>query len=1013
MFFEGEVSNKKGSESERFVWERVKEEFQSRIAFGFLNFPMFKDSHQGRKEIDILLVDKGFGVTVIEVKGISIKQIKHITGGVWHCEGADGPFKISPYTQAEEQLDMLCNDIEKEPLLFRSFTKRVVIALPYITRDQWESRGYSSLLNSPPVLLKEDFMEQGWAQRLESMYLVKAKQDMNERHWDRLNRYFGIDKMAQDDKGFLAEEQDNFFSYTFLLKDDTDFYRQMPRIISALEKGKKVYLFTGFDLPISFREDNHEYIKNFQLQHFVSRGFTSSGMIGSYIDGKIERNFLVDVLARWFPDFNPGQYETVHAGPEEDLKIMAGAGTGKTHVMIDRIMYLLETTDITPKDIVMITFTNSSTDEMRERLLNKMLSMFELTGDSKYLRLLEEVRDMQISTIHAYSKSILTRLAHEIGLGRDVRISSFIMRKKVIVEELADEFFTVHPLKPLINLGLSHYEAVNLMIKYWDEMEKKGLTREEIESLDWGSVADEGHIMLQDLFRYVFAQCEARLDAVKRTENAIDMGDMIRKLRIFTTRGAVNQLLPNKYLFVDEFQDSDNTQIELVATLRNELNYRLFVVGDVKQSIYRFRGADYTSFERLDSLVASPLRSLSLNQNYRTSASLLDKMGRMFAAWGEHSEKLLPYTDLDRLVGVESTGMVDQELVIDKVKRKDLNGKIIEKVEQALAEVRRLSAKENRKVALIVRTNRHAKDVARICEEAGLAVTQNLDGTFFKSDAVRHFKMLLDALLYPHEMKNAIGLLESPYFAYEIPSRTLVGFQGDSERLDTFISSHIGNDLSGYVRDLRLSPVLSVIQKVITEKGLRDNILPYYLHREAESTVAEMRAAQYGLNLSHLMNMLQQRFDASTGTLWAIHQWLSLQIRVNRSENEPMVDDVPDRIEVTTVHRSKGLEYHTVIMPKMNYCFKVNRTGFYIEEDKGVQSEGRKVGWKLKHTSNSYLKTLESSEGVESKREETRLLYVSMTRAKRRLVVLLPKKFEADSWAGLVDMAMKGVLDED
>lgn len=126
-----------------------------------------------------------------------------------------------------------------------------------------------------------------------------------------------------------------------------------------------------------------------------------------------------------------------------------------------------------------------------------------------------------------------------------------------------------------------------------------------------------------------------------------------------------------------------------------------------------------------------------------------------------------------------------------------------------------------------------------------------------------------------------------------------------------------------------------------------------------------------------------------------------------------MVDDVPDRIEITTVHRSKGLEYHTVIMPKMNYCFKVNRTGFYIEEDKGVQSEGRKVGWKLKHTSNSHLKTLESSEGVESKREETRLLYVSMTRAKRRLVVLLPKKFEADSWAGLVDMAMKGVLDED
>ncbi|MEM5644026.1 UvrD-helicase domain-containing protein [Bacillus toyonensis] len=74
---------------------------------------------------------------------------------------------------------------------------------------------------------------------------------------------------------------------------------------------------------------------------------------------------------------------------------------------------------------------------------------------------------------------------------------------------------------------------------------------------------------------------------------------MVRKLKLFTQGDTLKQLQTDKYLFVDEFQDSDNTQIELVASLQNQLKYHLFVVGDIKQSIYRFRGADYTSFTRL------------------------------------------------------------------------------------------------------------------------------------------------------------------------------------------------------------------------------------------------------------------------------------------------------------------------------------------------------------------------------------------------------------------------------
>lgn len=102
-----------GIEAERYVWEQVKLVFDKRESFGFLHFPMFKKNHSSKHEIDILLVDREIGITVIEVKGISINQIKGIQGHIWHCTNGVHSYKGEPYNQAEQQLNMLCDDIEK------------------------------------------------------------------------------------------------------------------------------------------------------------------------------------------------------------------------------------------------------------------------------------------------------------------------------------------------------------------------------------------------------------------------------------------------------------------------------------------------------------------------------------------------------------------------------------------------------------------------------------------------------------------------------------------------------------------------------------------------------------------------------------------------------------------------------------------------------------------------------------------------------------------------------------
>ncbi|MED4689665.1 UvrD-helicase domain-containing protein [Peribacillus frigoritolerans] len=1015
MFIEGMVVYRQGIEAERYVWEQVKALFSERESFGFLHFPMFKRNHSGKREIDILLVDRELGATVIEVKGININQIEGIQGHIWHFTTDYHSSTGEPFNQAEQQLNMLCDDIEKKAILYRTFSKRAVVALPYITSEQWAERGFNQLLNTPPILFKDDFEQGNWVQKLERMAIYKARLALHDHKWLALKKHFYI-----KDPEEVKTEKQNHFSYLFVFTSEKQFLKEKERIEKALREGLKIYIFSSFSISNSWLALQKVFRDEFQLQVFHSKEWSYSTDKLIITDGDAEKSFLKDILAPAFPHFNYGQYMATHTPHTDNLMITAGAGTGKTYVMIDRIFYLLEKVDITLKDIVMITFTNASTDEMKERLQKRLLTMFRLTGKTKYLYFAEEVKNMQISTIHSFSKSILIQLAHEIGFGRNVKVRSFIKTKSDIIEKLADEFFQNHSVKELVKLGLTYYGVINMMKSFWDEMEKKGLTRQEIESLEWGMVTEEKYQILHDLFQYIFKRCEGLLEAEKKKENAIDTGDMIRKLRLFTQSDKIKQLQMDKYLFVDEFQDSDNTQIELVASLQNQLNYQLFVVGDIKQSIYRFRGADYTSFERLEKRINSGFVPVALNQNYRTTSSLLTKLDKVFSVWGQErwgpkaNACLLPYTEDDRLKGMEITEPTKQEFLHPDTKKDVLESETVHHIRQSFAMTERLPEDENKRIALIVRTNKQSLEVRNWCERAEIGTLQNLDGTFYKSDAVLHFKMLLDALLYPHEARFVVNLLQSPYFGYEIPSKLLVSFKGNNDKIIKFLQSHMGNDFTQYLEDLRLLPVMAVIQKVMSEKGLLQNIQSYYKARFENELTIEMSVKQYEKNLFHLMNIIQQQFDSMSGTLWSIHEWLTLQIRVNRNENEPMIETKSGVVEITTVHRSKGLEYHTVIMPKLTQPFSHEKTSFYVQDEKEMVGNERIVGWRVnKDTQNNHFASLQNYESFEVEREETRLLYVAMTRAKKRLILMMPKRTRENTWGRLLELALNEVNHED
>jgi superfamily I DNA/RNA helicase len=990
------IINPAGLRAEIKVLSAIKKYAVGRDCFPFLHFPLHKKGFQGRNEIDILTVDRETGITVIEVKGITINQIETIQGGDWYYSEDFYENKKNPFKQAETQLNVLCQDIEKDAILFRSFTKRVVIALPYITRAEWKERGFDNKINIPPILFKEDLTSVDELKKIENYYIYQPSKPLDDNQWELIKKFFSI-------KSNSTLDLEDLYSVLYVFPTAAMFEDKKTEIACHLSNGTKVTALCYFEIDKKWREGWVEFEDNYQLQCFSN---LKQPPIEEEIVLEDGEDSLPYLIVDDFESFNYKQYQIVHAPYDSNLMTTAGAGTGKTHVIIDRIMFLLSK-GVSLKDVIMITFTNDSTNEMKKRLQNKLTILSKLTGKVSYGKFAEEVKDMQISTIHSFSKSVLTNLAHELGYGRNVRIRSFIHQKKQIIHNLIDEFYRAESTVSIHSL--EHYKLVNVIQKFWDEIEKKGLSKQEIQDLDWGKALDSSLDSIHQLFQYVFEHAERCLDKLKKEENALSINDLIRKIKDLShDETKMKQLQLDKYLFMDEFQDSDNVQIDLVASLANYLDYKLFVVGDVKQSIYRFRGADYKSFDLLNKKVKatkgeeSTFQSYSLNQNYRSASTILDKLDNLFAKWGE--KDWLSYEE--KLIGMNKRNELANEFQFIEAEAKQIKDATINAIRYSMRLTEPLAKDKNRKIALIVRTNAQAKQVNDWCKSSKISTLQNLDGTFYTCEAVRDFKSLVDGLLFPRDAKHVLNTLHSPYFRYQIPYKILLPFNGENDAILSFIYSKIGMDFTRYVEQLKTYPVMAVIQKIISEKGLFVHLEEYYMLKYGEEVGIDNFVLKYKKNLFHLFNIIQQQFDMMNTTLYNIHQWLTLQMRTNRTENEPMVESPNHSVEITTVHRSKGLQYHTVIIPKTTNPFDFERTTFYIEEEKDEkQLKERKVAWFIKelNSRSSHFKELDKYNKEEVYKEETRLLYVAMTRVMERLVVFIPKSTSSQTWAEIID----------
>ena len=186
MFIATESLKVKGEGGEQVVWEAIQSMFQGRKCLGYWRYPIFSFSKKFRKEPDILIADFELGLIIIEVKSISIKQIVNIQGHRWQYSGFYQKFG-NPYQQGENQLFALLEYINQEPCLEKKVWGKVLVALPFITEEEWQKKGFNQLPSCPPILFKNQLSSSlKLKQIIKETPSVLSGQRLKEKQWEQL-----------------------------------------------------------------------------------------------------------------------------------------------------------------------------------------------------------------------------------------------------------------------------------------------------------------------------------------------------------------------------------------------------------------------------------------------------------------------------------------------------------------------------------------------------------------------------------------------------------------------------------------------------------------------------------------------------------------------------------------------------------------------------------------------------------------------------------------------------------
>ncbi|VAX29188.1 ATP-dependent DNA helicase UvrD/PcrA [hydrothermal vent metagenome] len=606
------------------------------------------------------------------------------------------------------------------------------------------------------------------------------------------------------------------------------------------------------------------------------------------------------------------------------LLILAGAGSGKTRVIVHRIAYLVEALDVSPFRILAVTFTNKASKEMRERV-SRLLAP-------------EIARKLMISTFHSACLRILRQHVKVLGLQKDFVVydasDQLVLMKSCIADlEINEDLFP--PRSLLSQIGKLKHQLVSAE----------------------AYANRAGEFGFEAALKKVYSLYQERLGILK----ALDFDDLIGcTIRLFQENPQVLASYQDRfqYIMVDEYQDTNHAQYQLICLLSAK-HRNLCVVGDDDQSIYAFRGADVgniLSFER----DFADTKVVILNQNYRSTSTILTAATAMIEKNTRRKQKNL-WTE----------NGVGEKIVWAQVPDEKAEARFILKNIRVLRE-REGTALSN--FAILYRTNAQSRVIEEALRTAGVPYFIYGGQRFYDRKEVKDLMAYLRLLIYPDDDISLRRIINLPTRGIgRVTLERLALFAEDAQmpllqalqHLDEAGLSPQGKrGLSVFFELIvRLqsfaenAPLPELIRYLIEEISYLDYLKKSF-GPESESrieNVLELIAAadQFVLQIPEAGLEWEEDEDLSDESETRGLKGFLDQVALVSSGDENEVTE--KRVTLMTLHSAKGLEFPVVFMAGM--------------ED-GL----------FPHT-----RSLNESKEME---EERRLCYVGMTRAKERLYLI-------------------------
>ncbi|MBE2914083.1 UvrD-helicase domain-containing protein [Anoxybacillus flavithermus] len=782
----------------------------------------------------------------------------------------------------------------------------------------------------------------------------------------------------------------------------------LQEICQYVQSGRKVYMLTFDDPELLlenpvFQEAHQKELLNISMVRYSKEWEGRSLFIE---DGRVDDPRLLDYLSQ-NSSFNKEQYLLEHDHMSSHYIVKAGAGTGKTTTTVNRIMFLKH---IDPsfdlRTAVMITFTNEAAAHMRAKLLQKLKNYYDITKDRKYLEWMEQIDGMTIGTIHSFARKFLVTEGQALGFSRTMKIRSYKHERRKTIEKYIDQFSREQPDIYNRFRHIPHYQIIRSLNGIIEQIQNKSISLERVHMLDFGSDTHYFHVFVD----YVVKRTIVELDEQKQMEETLEMSDLISRLTLLSDLPSDSLRLDIRYLFVDEMQDTDEMQVEFISWLVEKYGCQLFAVGDVKQSIYRFRGADYTAFSQLQQRleeIGALYRLYALQKNYRSTPTLLQQLNTLFRKW-PHVVTKFSFDSTDELLSgredlEEEEGLVALEL--DDVSLQYL-----------------LSRLKGKNIAVLVRSNREVLETVKRIEHLGFFCDAVISGDFYRSLPVREFYLLVRRLTHPKVAKDRYLFHQSSYGENDLTiARVLSSYSAEKQFILELLEPFDRSVYENY--NWHTEAALDVLQKIIADirphevfrrryyAYLRTKFPDGNVEMQKKEAIAKMK--EYKLNIDKLMYLLKKELGGFRATLYDIEAFLAVKMATDTTENEEKLEEeVAHRIKVMTVHKAKGLEFEYVILPlTKNHFTKQGTTDVFLTSHGSRWNVGYYVNWNGFELQNNHYKEHIGEEKQEIAAEEARLLYVALTRAKRAVYVNSSSpmtQYTAQCWDDLLESG--GVL---